>query len=491
MNAATDTNRPNVLLVTVDQWRGDCLGIDGHLAVRTPTIDRLALRGTRFGHAYTATPSCVPARATLMTGLAQEHTGRIGYQDGVPFTYPTTLAGQFGRGGFQTEAIGKLHVFPERNRIGFDHVRLHDGYLHFARNRHANHDKVDDYLPWLRDQLGRDADYFDHGVNCNSVVARPWDKPERTHPTNWVTSEAIRFLDQRDPTQPFFLYLGYHRPHPPYDPPAWAMEMYLDADLPPAVHGDWDEIVAPWRNDDDIEAAVASYPEAIRRRAQAGYYGHMTHIDHQLNRLFEVMQENGVMDNTWVVFLSDHGEMMGDHGMYRKSVPYEGSARVPLIITPPASRTDLPRGTQTGALAELRDIMPTLLDCAGLAIPDGLDGRSLLPNIADPDAPGHELIHGEHPHLGQTVQWLTDGRWKYIWWSGMDREQLFDLASDPAEKDDLARDPDAEARLAPWRQRLIDTLAGREDGLSDGTHLIPGRPAISSLPSVIASWNKG
>ena len=483
MSAATATARPNVVLICVDQWRGDCLGIDGHPVVETPALDQLALRGTRFRKAYTATPSCVPARAALMTGLDQRHHGRIGYSDGLPWTYPTTLAGEFSRQGYQTEAIGKLHVYPERNRLGFDHVRLHDGYLHFARGKTQDHAYIDDYLPWLQRELGPNVDYFDHGVNCNGVVARPWDKPEHTHPTNWVVSEALSFFTQRDPTQPFFLYLGFHRPHPPYDPPAWAFEQYLREELPKPPVGDWAGMLEPWRNDHQSDAPVAVYPERIRKRAQAGYYGQMTHIDHQLNRLFESMMEMGVYHDTWICFVSDHGELMGDHHLYRKSLPYEGSARVPLIVAGPTG-SGLRDGMQSDALVELRDIMPTLLDCAGLAVPEGLDGRSLLPVLRG-EPGGHEVIHGEHPTFGQTVQWLTDGREKYVWWSADGREQLFDLEADPRECHDLARQSDCAARVAHWREVLVEKLAGREDGHSDGERLIPGRPALNVLAGVL------
>lgn len=489
MSTQNHSERPNVVLICVDQWRGDCLGIDGHPAVQTPTLDQLALRGTRFAKTYTATPSCVPARAALMTGLGQANHGRVSYEDFVPWTYPTTLASEFSRQGYQTEAIGKLHVYPERNRIGFDHVRLHDGYLHRARRNADDHATIDDYLPWLQKELGSNVDYFDHGVNCNGVVARPWDKPEYTHPTNWVVSEALSFLKQRDPMNPFFLYLGFHRPHPPYDPPAWAFDMYMNEDVPERLEGDWeDDVLGAYRNDAHSEAQVAVYPERIRKRAQAGYYGHMTHIDHQMNRLFEIMQEHDVLENTWVCFVSDHGEQMGDHHGYRKSLPYEASARVPLIIAPPPTAAGFPRGVQSNALTELRDVMPTLLDCAGLAVPDGLDGRSLLPAVSGDMDGGHHVIHGEHATLGQSVQWLTDGHEKYIWWSSDGREQIFDLDDDPDELHDLARAGERPDRLTHWRAMLVEALADREDGHSDGTSLVPGKPAMTTRHAILEQF---
>ncbi len=221
--------RSNLVLVAADQWRGDCLSVAGHEVVRTPTLDQLAARGTRFSNAYSATPTCIPARTALMTGLAQETHRRVGYRDGVPFDYPITLAGEFRRGGHQTRAIGKMHVWPERARIGFDDVALHDGYVHFSRRRSRATELFDDYLPWLRQRAGdAAADYADHGLDCNAILARPWDKDEALHPTNWVVSEAISWLYRRDVTAPFFLYLSFHRPHPPYDPPQWAFDQYLD-----------------------------------------------------------------------------------------------------------------------------------------------------------------------------------------------------------------------------------------------------------------------
>lgn len=476
--------RPNVVLICVDQWRGDCLGIDGHPNVETPFLDQLALQGVRFSRAYSATPTCIPARAALLTGLSQSHHGRIGYLDGQPWNYPTTIAGEFTRHGYQTEAIGKLHVFPERSQMGFQHVTLHDGFLHAVRQGDRALDATDDYLPWLRRERGSDVDYMDHGLDVNGVTTRPWDKPEYTHPSTWLASEANDFLRRRDPRKPFFLYLGFHRPHPPYDPPAWAFEQYRDQEMADPPLGDWISILEGEREDHLHDATVAHYPRRVLDRARAGYWGHMTHIDHQLHRFFEELRRSGQFDNTWICFVSDHGEMMGDHDMYRKGYPYEGSARVPLILKGPAG-TDVQPGQQIDPVVELRDIMPTLLDCAGLPVPEGIDGQCLLPIIRGEQESVRPWLHGEHMIFGQSLQWLTNGHQKYIWWSKSGREQLFDLDADPQECHDLAASPEMQEQVASWRQQLIDELAGREDGLSDGHQLIPGQPVSSILPTVL------
>lgn len=482
-NAASD-GRPNVVLICVDQWRRDCLSIAGHPVVETPYLDELALRGAQFTRAYAATPTCIPARASLLTGLNQHHTGRIGYRDGVPWDYPVTIAGEFTRGGYQTEAIGKLHVYPERSQMGFQHVVLHDGFLHFQRQEGRSHERLDDYLPWLQRELGREADYFDHGVNVNGVTARPWDKPEHTHPSTWLVTEAIDFLRRRDTRKPFFLYLGFHRPHPPYDPPQWAFDRYVDQEMPEPPIGDWIDVLDEHRVDGMHNAHVARYSRRILDRAKAGYYGHLTHIDHQLNRLVEHFRQFGQHDNTWICFVSDHGEMMGDHDLFRKGYAYEGSAGIPLLLSgPPGS--GIPPGTRSDAVAELRDIMPTLLDCAGLPVPDGIDGHSLLPVARGEAERVRDYLHGEHTIFGQSMQWLTDGHEKYVWWSATGGEQLFDLDADPDECVDLARRSDHAGRVAHWRSILIHELAGREDGLSDGTQLKTGLPAQPLLPSVI------
>lgn len=470
--------RPNVVLIMADQWRGDCLSVDGHPVVETPYLDQLALGGARFAHAYSATPTCIAARAALHTGLSQRSHGRVGYQDGVPWDYPVTLAGEFARHGYHTQAVGKMHAYPERSLLGFHNVVLHDGYLHYARKQ-RNHDDIDDYVPWLREQLGRDADYFDDGVNCNSTVARPWDKPEYTHPTNFVVSKSIEFLHRRDPRKPFFLFMSFHRPHPPYNPPAWALEQYLDTPMPAVPVGHWAEIYNRYASPHSPECFVGDVAPERLRRARAGYYGNITHIDHQINRFMEMLREHGLGENTYICFTSDHGEEMGDHHLFRKGYPYEGSARVPLIFSGPRGSGITHRVCDE--VVELRDIMPTLLDCAGLPVPESVEGRSLLPCIRGEHTPWRDYVHGEHTLFNQSIQWVTDGHEKYVWFSEDGREQLFNLDTDPQELHDLAAVPASAPCLAAWRQRLISELTGREEGFTDGTRLIPGQPVHPTL----------
>ncbi|MGC9360925.1 MAG: arylsulfatase, partial [Anaerolineae bacterium] len=418
-------------------------------------------------------------------GQTPRSHGRVGYRDGVPWNYPVTMAGEFTRHGYQTEAVGKMHVYPERSLMGFQHVTLHDGFLHFARSRHANLDEIDDYVPWLREQLGRDADYFEHGVNCNSMVVRPWDKQEYLHPTNWVTSQAIRFLERRDRRKPFFLFVSYHRPHPPLDPPAWAYEMYTHQNMPDPPIGDWHRIFAESSGPHRADPLYAQLDPRALQMARAAYYGQITHIDHQINRLLESLPENGVGDNTYICFTADHGEMLGDHHLFRKAYPYEGSARVPLLLAGPRDSGIVPNSV-SHQVVELRDIMPTLLTAAGLPVPSTVEGKSLLPLARGEDVPWRPYLHGEHTAINQSMQWLTDGHIKYVWFSGNGQEQLFDLVSDPQETTNLATRADMQRQLEHWRRILMSELAGREEGFTDGERLITGRPVDPCLSHVRA-----
>src|SRR5699024_6934288 len=237
--------------------------------------------------------------------------------------------------------IGKMHVYPTRNLCGFHNVILHDGYMHYSRFKYntkttESQDYVDDYVHWLRERQGSQADLMDLGLDCNSsTVARPWHLPEALHPTNWVTTESIDFLRRRDPDKPFFLKMSYVRPHPPFDPPQAFYDMYRDADLPDPPIGDWAETEDMNRAGLNPITDRGIVPRKRFERAQAAYYALITQLDHQIGRFLNALREYGVYDDTVILFVSDHGELLGDHHLFRKSLPYEGSVNVPFIIADP------------------------------------------------------------------------------------------------------------------------------------------------------------
>ncbi|MCI9888045.1 arylsulfatase [Micrococcales bacterium 31B] len=468
------TERPNVILIVADQWRADCLGSAGHPVVRTPGLDRLAQRGTVFESAYSATPTCVPARVSLMLGQTVRTHGRLGYRDKVPFTAThggETLAASFTRGGYQTRCIGKLHVWPERDRIGFEEVELHDGYLHVSRGHDHRHEATDDYLRFLREREGPSADYLSSGLHCNTLDARPWQYSEHSHPSSWVIERAVEFVERRDPTVPFFLNLSFHRPHPPLDPPQWAWDRYAEvaSEMPAVPRGNWRGDYAAWRVEGETGAKVGRLRDDDLRRARVGYYGLMTHIDLLWQRFSEVLGEHGLLDNTIVLFTADHGEMLGDHDLTQKGLPYEGSARVPFVLVDP--RYTQP--THSRELVDLADVMPTLLDLAGLPVPESCDGRSLARVVRGGTGVGsrvdsREFLRGEHEAWGFQIHFIRDHRFKYVLLAGPGTEQLFDLHDDPDETTCLLRapggpEPDHLAARDRLREALRRELAYRPD----------------------------
>ncbi|HHX40117.1 MAG TPA: arylsulfatase [Armatimonadetes bacterium] len=466
--------RPNILLIMTDQHRGDCLGCAGHPALETPYLNQLAAEGTRFRYAYTAVPSCIPARATLMTGMHQWHTGILGMgRSGGNMTpaYRHTLPGELGRAGYHTQGIGKMHFHPQRARYGFDNLILDES------SRELSPGFKSDYRQWFEEHKEGAYGYRDHSVDWNSWMSRPTHLPEHLHPTHWTAQQAIEWLGRRDPTQPFFLKVSFARPHSPYDPPQAYYDLYRDRPLPEPYVGEWAHIHAGRPEQHDVNAWRSQRsPEEIRR-ARACYYGSITFIDHQIGRiLYELRRyDREAWQNTLVLFLSDHGDMLGDHCLWRKTYAYEGSAHIPFIVRPPVS-WGWPRGQVLDHVVEIRDVMPTLLEAADVPVPETVDGSSLLPLVrGQTETPWREYIQGEHDWCYSHEQanfYVTDGRWKYIWFPYLGTEQLFDLESDPGECHNLAEDATYAQTLAAWRSRLVRELEERDCGLVRNGHLV-------------------
>ena len=473
--------QPNIILIMTDQLRGDCLGYLGHPDVKTPYLDTLAGRGVVFDRAYSACPSCIAARAGLHTGMSPEHHQRVGYMDNVRWEYPHTLAGELSKAGYYTQCVGKMHVHPLRNYLGFHNVELHDGYLHSARYEdvpyHESQFVADDYFYWLKQNLGVSADVTDTGLECNSFLSRPWIYEEKYHPTNWVTDRSIDFLRRRDPDKPFFLMASYLRPHPPFDAPQWYFDLYKDKALTPPHIGDWEDDVYLKQNGYAFDAKSGPYDPELIRQAQIGYYACITHLDHQIGRLIQALVEHRLYDNSVILFTSDHGEELCDHHMFRKSRPYEGSCRIPMIISAnPNVLEGFAPHSICHSVTELMDVMPTILDIAGVSIPKNVDGKSLVPLTGKPDETVREWLHGEHSYGDFSNHWIVTEKDKYIWHTATGREQYFCLDKDPNELHDEIDNESCQERIHALRTILIRELHGRPEGFTDGTSLIAGRP---------------
>lgn len=479
-------SKPNIVFIMTDQLRADCLGYAGHPDVKTPYLDTLAARGVVFDHAYSACPSCIAARAALHTGMEQSHHGRVGYEDNIPWNYEHTMAGELSKAGYYTQCVGKMHVHPLRNYLGFHNVELHDGYLHCARYGSVPYREsqfiADDYFHWLKQELGTNADVTDTGLDCNGWVARPWMHDEKYHPTNWVTDRSLDFLRRRDPRKPFFLMASYLRPHPPFDAPQYYFDLYSSRKLRAPFVGSWETDEYLKANGRIFDSKTGPSDPELIRQAQIGYYACITHLDHQIGRLIMALIEQEVYDNTVFIFTADHGEELCDHHMFRKSRPYEGSCRIPLLFRAGSGTgITVKSGQRCHSVAELRDIMPTLLDIAGAEIPDPVDGKSLLPLAADTGQTVRGWLHGEHSYGDFSNHWIVTEHDKYIWYPETGQEQYFDLSADPHELTDLSAEPGCQARISQLRGYLIQSLKDRKEGFTDGEKLITGRPYPPTL----------
>jgi arylsulfatase len=464
--------RPSILLILADQHRGDSLGLEGHPTLLTPTIDSIGRNGVRFSHCYSTCPVCIPARRSILSGQFPSTHGLVGYQERVEWDAPATLPGELARAGYQTALVGRdMHQYPMRKRFGFEQMRTQLDYAAWMRTR----------LPDVASGASHHSSlYYSSGVMHNDWTARPWPYDEELHFTNWTVNEALKFLEARDPSCPFFLTVSFVVPHPPLVPPSFYLERYLRLDLPAPVIGSWAAEPGP----EDLAADPS--PSRVRLEGEAllacraAYYGLINHLDDQLRRLLNPVDGIQTMTggNTVVMYSSDHGEMLGDHYLWRKSMPYEGASRVPLLLSAP-ERFGLARGSVVDRPVCLEDIMPTLLDAAGAAVPGSVEGRSVLPLCRGEAAGWREHLHLEH---APRFHALTDGKTKYVWFAATGAEQLFDLDNDPKEMRDLAPDAAASGLLGDWRAKLVRELAGRPEGFSDGARLVPGRPYASLVP---------
>lgn len=443
------------------------MSCEGHPVLLTPNMDTIAYQGTRMSRFYSACPTCVATRRSMLTGLDPQTHGMVGYHDGIEMIGMPTLPELLRDAGYQTVHIGRsMHQYPHRKGYGFEQMETQW-----------------DYREWLRQESPRHGinDWFGGGVMHNDWTARPWHMDEDLHQTNWTVERALRFMENRDPSRPFFMSLGFIAAHPPFQPPAFYFERYLRTGVPDPAIGDW--AVAPRPDELGDSDHVSDYriclPAEAQLSMQAAYYGLLNHVDDQLRRLINPITGIRHRDNTIIIFTSDHGELLGDHYRFRKSLAYESSARVPFIVSAPQA-FGIGKGAIVDAPATHADIMPTVLDMLDMPIPEQIDGLSLYPHLrGETPSSWRDALHIEHSPYHHA---LTNGHEKYIWWVGNGREQFFDLHEDPTELHDLTTDPEAEGRISVWRERLVQRLQDRPEGFVRDGQLVAGCNYSAIIP---------
>lgn len=461
------TTQPNIVMISCDQLRGDFLGCAGNELIQTPHIDQLANKGVRFTQSYATTPICIPSRATIMTGLDGNSLGLTEYQPGFELPVKETLPEQLSKAGYQTKVVGKMHVYPERCHYGFDDMTLFEegrklGTIYGKDNGYG------DYEEWLAEQ-GHAGMAFGHGMSINGYNMTPWHLPDHLHPTEWIGHETCKQIKRRDWTKPLFMWASFTAPHAPLVPLMKDLSIYSQDKMPEPVKGDWND------NHPIHHEIEKSFGEQLTKKqvdlAYRGYYALVTQVDRQINRIIGTLREEGMLDNTWFIFTSDHGDNLGDHGLWQKSNFLKGSTNIPFIITPPLRKAGMEQddglhsewvpGQMNDSVIGLQDILPTCCELAGAEIPDDIDGKSLLPLIQGKRESVRETILGEFGSQGRRSFMLTDGIWKYIWYEEDGAELLFHIEKDPNEMKNLVSiDVDVKAE---WRKKLTEELSVRED----------------------------
>jgi len=467
----------NILFLMGDQHRGDCIGADGASWITSPHLDKLASEGVIFTKAYTSVPSCLPARTSILTGMSPWQSGQLGYKD-IP-EYKYELPEMFTNAGYRTHAVGKNHFTPMRNTHGYQSVELEEAW----------HTKLKDtakcdYTIWFEENVpGEDINasglhYTDH----RGGVAFPFE--EKYHATHWTAERALRFLENYEGEEPWLLKVSFQRPHPPFDPPQRWLEKYDNIDIPETKVGSWAEEKYGDKTGSLKELknpTSGNFPEDEIDPSRRAYYAAISYVDEQLGRVLEALEKRGELENTLIVYTADHGDMMGDQHMWRKCRPYEGSARIPMILRwPEGLELKAERGQVSSELVELRDVLPTFLDAAGIPKPQVMDGESMLDILREKS--WRKMLDLEHAQIYEKDNaWvaLTDGRYKYIYFTLTGQQQLFDLENDPYELNDLASEELFEGNkslVKKWRKRMINHLKIRgEEWVKDGDLTIQGK----------------
>jgi arylsulfatase A-like enzyme len=453
-------SRPNILWYCADAQRFDTIAGLGNPHIRTPNFDRLVENGVAFTRAYCQSPICTPSRASFLTGRypATTHVYRNGHEcfpsDEIPVTRMLANA------GYDCGLAGKLHLSTAKK----GERRYDDGYRVFCYSNLPYPDDADEnntYFDWLRQEKGVDPYevFNDRASFCGAGV------PSELHQVTWCSEMAMRFITEKR-SGPWLMSVNPFDPHPPFDPPADYLQRYNPADIPPPLFHSNDlvrqrdfqnirqqkmDAVDPFGPMPETELpnadvqATRTYKAPDRFNGQvikAAHYAMIEHIDYQFGRIIDVLEDTGQLENTIVVFHSDHGELLGDHGLIFKGCRFfEGAVHVPMIFSCPAR---IQSGLRSDALVELVDIVPTLLEAASEQVPTRVQGKSLFPILTGQADPSYHKKHvvcdfndsvGYSPVKTQTQATMTfDGRHKLVVYHREDGlAEWFDLVEDPGE----------------------------------------------------------
>ncbi len=448
-----------------DQHRRDALGVAGNAVVRTPHLDALARDSVRFTSAYCADPVCTPSRASLLTGLHTHHHQTWNNTTPWPFAH-RTAAHYFGQAGYMTGLIGKMH-FVDGQTHGFDyHLDFNDWFQSLGPKSKIYADELGrpnsgSGLPQVDDLWRDDGDPWrsarqPDGRQGSVAVGRVSQLEESDHFDSFVARESVRFLRNFGTKQPFFLISSFLKPHDPFMPASRFAPLFRPEEMIlPASWGkvNFDRVPAEVRRSIERDPPTPELrdPEEAKRRI-AFYYANLAQMDDALGKVTATLTQLGLDSNTIVLYTSDHGEMLGDHGMWAKFQFYEPSCGVPLLIRAPGVT---PAGRTCAMPASQVQVLPTLLELCGLRAVSGLDGTSLAPQCRKPDEVRDSRVFAEFALRSPRAKYmLRRGRWKYTFWTH-DMPELYDLQDDPGELNNVALEASQKARVEAMKAELF------------------------------------
>jgi len=439
--------RPNVLWICTDQQRHDTIRSLGNPHINTPCIDSLVGEGVAFTQAYAQSPVCTPSRAAFMTGRYPRTTKCR--QNGQALPPNEKLVSRlFADDGYTCGLAGKLHLATCAN--GVAEARIDDGYSVFHWSHHPQPDWPENaYTQWLHTKGtsweevygGASTDYIKHGV------------PEEYNQTTWCADSAIEFIHEQNGAPWFFSYNCF-APHHPFDPPEEFLARYNPDDMPlPKARPDeletkttYQQLDGKFSHNDPEGYDITKMTDRDKREVTAAYYAMVELIDKQVGRMVAALEETGQLENTIVIFMSDHGEMLGDHGLFLKGPHfYDEAVRVPLIIS---WKDRFAADLRADCLMELIDITPTLLEAAEIDVPNTIQGRSLLPILLSQRDAGHhrDYVFSEYynawTHKHSYGSMLRTREEKIVVYHGTDQGELYDLKNDPDEFENLWNSPE-------------------------------------------------
>ena len=455
--------RPNIIFIMTDQQRFDTIQALGFPHVDTPNLDRLVSEGVSFSNCFISAPSCAPSRASLFTGMYPHTTGILKNADRWTRSWVEDIAAA----GYHCVNIGKMHTFPFETPLGFHEryvVENKDRYLE-GRYYFDEWDKALQARGLVKQQREQYRQLPDYGERLGAFE---WNLPEDMHPDMFVGDMAQWWLNAYPQTQPLFLQIGFPGPHPPYDPIPRYAEPYLARDLPIDEICEKDFAAQPpvfktmrqhnVEVDHDSVMHQLDPSDEARKRQRAYYLANVTMIDEKVGDILNTLDQRGYLDNAVVVFTSDHGDCLTDHGHSQKWTMYDTITRVPMMVWAPG-RFD--GGRKVDGLCQQMDIGPALLELAGANVDPALEAESLLPALDGELWSAREEVFAEHGRDGilqatEFMSMIRTAEWKLVHFLDEDFGQLFDLKSDPGELENLWDAPAAKGRRTELLDRLRD-----------------------------------